>query len=245
MEKILIIDDDRDLCELLCEYLGTEGYEVDTAYDGRTGIEQMQRQGYHMVILDVMLPGGRNGFRVLQDIRAKSEMPVLMLTARGDDIDRIVGLEMGADDYLAKPFNPRELLARVRAVLRRTVPGEKDLLDWQELSHYAVGDVILDEGRRTVLVSGQPIDLTCMEFDLLAVLLRNAGQVVSREVLVRNVMKRPLSAYDRSVDVHVSKLRKKLSLENGESDMIKAIRGVGYLYVLPSPSAVATSGMTL
>ena len=245
MEKILIIDDDRDLCELLSEYLGTEGYEVDTANDGREGIEKMQRQGYHMVVLDVMLPGGRNGFRVLQDIRAKSEMPVLMLTARGDDIDRIVGLEMGADDYLAKPFNPRELLARIRAVLRRTIPGEKDLLDWQGSSHYVVGNVSLDEGRRTVCINGQAIDLTCMEFDLLAVLLRNAGQVVSREALVRNVMKRPLSAYDRSVDVHVSKLRKKLSLENGESDLIKAIRGVGYLYVLPLPVSAAASGDAL
>lgn len=234
MEKILIIDDDRDLCELLSEYLGAEGFEVDAAHDGHTGMEEMERRAYNLVVLDVMLPGGRNGFKVLQHIRAKSEMPVLMLTARGDDIDRIVGLEMGADDYLPKPFNPRELLARIRAILRRTATAEKELPGGQESSLYAVGDVSLDEGRRMVIANGKPVDLTAMEFDLLSVLLRHAGHVVSRETLARDVMDRSLSAYDRSIDVHVSKLRKKLAQENCGSDLIKAIRGVGYLYVLPA-----------
>lgn len=237
MEKILIIDDDRDLCELLSEYLGVEGFGVDAAHDGRTGIERMESQRYHLVVLDVMLPGGRSGFRVLQEIRAKSDTPVLMLTARGDDVDRIVGLEMGADDYLAKPFNPRELLARIRAILRRTVPADHEMAGGgRKSSHYMVGDVNLDEGRRMVIANGRAVDLTAMEFDLLAMLLRHAGRVVSREALARDVLDRSLSAYDRSIDVHISKLRKKLAQENCGTDLIRAIRGVGYLYVLPAQS---------
>ena len=234
MEKILIIDDDRELCELLSEYLGSEEFEVDSAYDGDTGIEKIFSQAYSIVVLDVMLPGGRNGFEVLQHVRARSETPILMLTAKGDDIDRIVGLEMGADDYLGKPFNPRELLARIRAILRRAAQGTRETGKDRGLMHYKIGDVELDAGMRIVLRNGRRIELTSVEFDLLELLLRSAGHAVSRDELAKEVLDRTLSPYDRSIDVHVSKLRKKLGNDDYDMELIKAIRGVGYLYVLPS-----------
>jgi two-component system response regulator CpxR len=177
-------------------------------------------------VLDVMLPG-TNGFEVLRRIRAASRVPVLMLTARGDDVDRIVGLEIGADDYLPKPFNPRELVARIRAVLRR---AEVEPQFKAEGGRLVVGDIELVPGTRTVLRSGQKVDLTSVEFSILENLVRQAGQVVSREDLVRNALGRSLSAYDRSIDVHVSSLRRKLGQGPGESERIKTIRSVGYLY---------------
>lgn len=229
MNRILVIDDDIDLCELLTEYLTTEGFGVTVVHNGETGAEQALAGDYTLIVLDVMLPG-INGFEVLRRIRAGATTPVLMLTARGDDVDRIVGLEMGADDYLPKPFNPRELVARIRAVQRRTaslppagtVPAEA----------LSVGDVTLDLGARSVHVGGEAVELTSVEFSLLEVLFRQAGQVVSREDLSLQAFGRELNAYDRSIDVHVSSLRRKLGVKEGER--IKTVRGVGYFYTRPA-----------
>lgn len=231
MNRILVIDDDIDLCELLTDYLTTEGFAVEVVHDGEAGAVRALAGDYALVVLDVMLPG-INGFEVLRRLRAGSATPVLMLTARGDDVDRIVGLEMGADDYLPKPFNPRELVARIRAVQRRTeavpatgtAPGET----------VAVGDVTLDLGARTVHVAGVSVELTSVEFSLLEVLIRLAGQVVSREELSLHALGRELNAYDRSIDVHVSSLRRKLGALGEESERIKTVRGIGYFYTRPA-----------
>ena len=231
MNRILVIDDDIDLCELLTDYLTTEGFVVEVEHNGEAGAARALASDYELVVLDVMLPG-INGFEVLRRLRAGSATPVLMLTARGDDVDRIVGLEMGADDYLPKPFNPRELVARIRAVQRRTAaapttgtaPGDA----------LAVGDVTLDLGARTVHVDGAPVELTSVEFSLLEVLVRLAGQVVSREELSQQALGRKLNAYDRSIDVHVSSLRRKLGALGEESERIKTVRGIGYFYTRPA-----------
>src|SRR5258705_8750263 len=172
MERVLVIDDDVGLCELVGEYLQPEGYEVEAIHNGERGIDRALSAEHDLVVLDVMLPG-TNGFDVLRRIRARSRIPVLMLTARGDDVDRIVGLEIGADDYLPKPFNPRELVARIRAILRRTKPGKTADMAPELLS---VGDVELDPATRNVFRAGQPVDLTSVEFNLLEVLLREAGR---------------------------------------------------------------------
>jgi two-component system response regulator CpxR len=226
MNNILIIDDDLDLCDLLRDYLTPEGFVAESVHNGLTGVERAVSGQYSLVVLDVMLPG-TNGFEVLRRIRAASRVPVLMLTARGDDVDRIVGLEIGADDYLPKPFNPRELVARIRAVLRRAESAPQPQTDAGRL---VVGDIELVPGTRTVLRSGQRVDLTSVEFSILENLLRQAGQVVSREDLVRNALGRSLSAYDRSIDVHVSSLRRKLGQRAGDSERIKTVRSIGYLY---------------
>ena len=227
MNRILVIDDDIDLCELLTDYLTTEGFAVEVVHDGEAGPERALAGDFDLVVLDVMLPG-IDGFEVLRRLRTGSATPVLMLTARGDDVDRIVGLEMGADDYLPKPFNPRELVARIRAVQRRTAAapatgGEA----------VAVGDVTLDLGGRTVHVGGVPVELTSVEFSLLEVLIRLAGQVVSREDLSLQALGRELNPYDRSIDVHVSSLRRKLGTLGEESERIKTVRGIGYCYARP------------
>ncbi len=236
MNRLLVIDDDLELCELLTDYLGTEGFEVETAHEGNEGAQRALSGEHALVVLDVMLPV-MNGFDVLRHIREKSKIPVLMLTARGDDIDRIVGLELGADDYLAKPFNPRELVARIRAIQRRveaTIQAKgKDAGQKKMLS---VGDVVLDPGTRTVLQNGHPVELTSVEFSLLEALLQQAGDVIPREELVRNVLGRRLSPYDRSIDVHISSLRKKLGHLSANSERIKTVRGIGYQYALPPKS---------
>ncbi len=226
MNRILIIDDDTDLCDLLRDYLTPEGFLVEAVHNGVEGVERAVSGQQALVVLDVMLPG-INGFEVLRRIRAVSRIPVLMLTARGEDVDRIVGLEIGADDYLPKPFNPRELVARIRAVLRRAEAGACPQGDTGRL---IVGDVELVTGTRTVLRSGQKVDLTTVEFAILDTLLRQAGQVVSRDDLVRQALGRNLSAYDRSIDVHVSSLRKKLGLRSDQSERIKTVRSIGYQY---------------
>lgn len=234
MDRILVIDDDTELCELLTDYLSGQGFAVETVNHGEQGAEQALAGHYALVVLDVMLPG-LNGFDVLRKIRQDSRVPVIMLTARGDDVDRIVGLEMGADDYLAKPFNPRELVARIRAIQRRfdavhpAAAGTPDELK--------VGDVTLCQSNRTVKLDGEQVDLTSVEFNLLEVLLARAGQVVSREVLVEEVLGRQLSAYDRSIDVHVSALRKKLGHLSGGTERIRTVRSVGYLYARPEGEA--------
>lgn len=231
--RILVIDDDVELCELLNDYLGNEGFEVETVHHGEAGAVQALAADYALVVLDVMLPG-MNGFDVLRKIRETSRLPVIMLTARGDDIDRIVGLELGADDYLPKPFNPRELVARIRAIQRRseTQAGSSVGRSTQS-SEVTVGDVTLSTVNRSVKRDGEVLELTSVEFTLLDVLLRQAGQVISREDLVEKALGRRLSAYDRSIDVHVSALRKKLGHYYEGAERIKTVRGIGYLYALP------------
>ncbi|QTX32458.1 response regulator transcription factor [Aminithiophilus ramosus] len=230
MEKILLVDDDLELCDLLREYLEAEGFSLDAVHDGRSGVDRALQGRYALAVLDIMLPV-MGGFDVLREIRSRSSLPVLMLTARGDDIDRIVGLEMGADDYLPKPFNPRELVARIRAVLRR------GRVDEGPSSLLSAGDLELDGGARAVRVGGQPLELTSVEFNLLETLLRSAGQVVAREKLVLQVLKRPYSPFDRSIDVHVSNLRKKLGSYGDGSERIKTLRGEGYFFALPPEGA--------
>jgi two-component system response regulator CpxR len=226
MERVLVIDDDVGLCELVEEYLGPEGYEVEAVHNGERGLDRALASDHSLVVLDVMLPG-MNGFDVLRRIRAKSSIPVLMLTARGDDVDRIVGLEIGADDYLSKPFNPRELVARIRAILRRTQPGETGS---GAREAFVVGDIEMDTATRTVRRAGEQIELTVVEYDLLEKLLRSAGQIAKREELVKEVLGRELSPFDRSIDMHVSNLRKKLGHQLNGFERIKTIRGVGYIY---------------
>jgi two-component system response regulator CpxR len=233
MNRILVIDDDIDLCELLTDYLTTEGFAVEVVHEGEAGAAQALAGDYELVVLDVMLPG-INGFEVLRRIRAGSSTPVLMLTARGDDVDRIVGLEMGADDYLPKPFNPRELVARIRAVQRRTVTAASPATAAAPSETVVVGDVAMDLGGRSVHVGGVPVELTSVEFSLMEVLIRLAGQVVSREELSLQALGRELNAYDRSIDVHVSSLRRKLGTPGEESERIKTVRGIGYFYTRPA-----------
>jgi len=227
MDRILIVDDDVELCDLVREYLGAEDFQVDAAHTGAAGQERALSGDYALVILDVMLPG-KNGLDVLREVRQHSRVPVLILTARGEDVDRIVGLEIGADDYLPKPFNPRELLARVRAILRRSGQSPETAS-----APVAIGDVELDPATRSVRRSGTPIEMTSVEFSLLERLLRSAGTVVTREQLVNDVLGRRFMPYDRSVDMHVSKIRKKLGEQPDGSERIKAVRGVGYIYVRP------------
>ena len=225
LEKILIIDDDAELCEMLSEYLRKESFEVESVQNGLRGLERARAGDYHMIVLDVMLPG-MNGFDLLRELRTVSDVPVLLLTARGDELDRIVGLEIGADDYLSKPFNARELLARIRAIGRRNArtPGTPK-------QPVTVGDVELDPGSRTITLNGKVLDVTTVEFNLLEMLLRAAGSVVSRDDIANVVLGRELSPFDRSIDVHISKLRKKLgNLPNGR-ERIKTIRNSGYMYV--------------
>jgi DNA-binding response OmpR family regulator len=227
MDDILVIDDDRELVQLLREYLIPEGFTVNAAFDHATGLEKALHGRDELIVLDVMLPGG-SGYELLKKLR-KSEpsKPVLLLTARGEVVDRLVGLEAGADDYLAKPFDPRELLARIRAILRRTraVPE----LD-PKTGDVTVDDVTLSPSTRSVTCSGHGIDLTSVEFNVLDILLRHAGKVVTREDLCALALGRPLSPYDRSIDVHVSKVRRKLGGGEESESKIKTIRGVGYIY---------------
>ncbi|MFO0684960.1 MAG: response regulator transcription factor [Sandaracinus sp.] len=227
--RILLVDDDVELASLIRDYLSSEGFEIELAHDGETGLSRARSGEHAMVVLDVMLPK-RNGLDVLRALRESSRVPVLMLTARGDDVDRIVGLEMGADDYLGKPFNPRELAARLRAIQRRASGGApaREVLE--------VGDVSLDVGARTVRRSGVEIALTTAEFALLELFLRSAGRVVTRDAIAEQVLGRRLSAFDRSVDVHVSNLRKKLDPDGGER--IKTVRGSGYVYAMPEAGSL-------
>jgi two-component system response regulator CpxR len=230
-ESILIIDDDEELCSLLVEYLKPEGFTVDTTYSAETGIVMAVEGSYSLVILDLMLPGQLNGFDVLQKIRSSKSMPVLMLSARGEDVDRIIGLDMGADDYLAKPFNPRELLSRIKAILRRFKPLPPEQLTPVGCNKFRIGDIELNSGSRTVSKAGKLIDLTSVEFNILETLMINVGKIISRDELAKNILGRSLSPFDRSVDVHISNLRKKIGIAANESEQIKSIRGAGYVFV--------------
>jgi DNA-binding response OmpR family regulator len=227
MDKILIIDDDEELCELVSEYLTVEGFEIECVNDGATGLDRALSGEYDMAILDVMLPK-MNGFDVLRNLREQSKLPVIMLTARGDDMERIVGLEIGADDYLPKPFNPRELAARLRAILRRTVvddeQGASEKLD--------VDGIQISAASRVAVCDGKELNLTSVEFGLLLELVKEAGKIVKKEDLSETVLERKLSPFDRSLDMHISNLRKKLGDRADGSERIKTIRSVGYIYTL-------------
>ncbi len=223
--RLLIVDDDAELSALIQEFLEREGFSVDSALDGQNGLEKAQQGGYDLVVLDVMLPG-LDGFQILKRLRLNSHVPVLMLTARGEDVDRIVGLELGADDYLPKPFNPRELAARIKAILRRTEARAAR-------GRIEVNGVALDPGTRAVTRDGKSVDVTTLEFDILEQLMRNAGHVVSRDGLMESLYNRKATPFDRSIDMHVSHLRKKLE---GASPLIKTIRGAGYQFC-QSPEA--------
>ncbi|MEJ7847074.1 MAG: response regulator transcription factor [Pyrinomonadaceae bacterium] len=228
MNKVLIIDDDEELCDLVSEYLTVEGFEIEVVHDGASGLEKAVTGDYDLAILDVMLPK-MNGFEVLRNLRAKSSLPVLMLTARGDDMERIVGLEIGADDYLPKPFNPRELVARLRAILRRANVDENDAAGGEKLH---VEDLEISASSRSVKLNELEITLTSVEFDLLSALVREAGKIVKKEDLSEQVLERSLSPYDRSLDMHISNLRKKLGARPDGGDRIKTIRSVGYIYTV-------------
>ncbi len=228
LPQILVIDDDRELGELLTELLGQEGYAVEIAGDGATGLARAGAKAFALIVLDVMLPG-KNGFEVLTRLRKTSQVPVLMLTARGEDIDRIVGLEMGADDYLPKPFNPRELVARVRALHRRAAGAAVPRTEAPGV--LAVDDIEVLPSARLARVAGEEVKLTTAEFALLEALVRQAGSVVSREDLTRIVLDRKLAAFDRAIDMHVSNLRRKLGPGPGGAERIKTVRNAGYILV--------------
>jgi two-component system response regulator CpxR len=225
MQRILIIDDDIELCDLVTEYLEPEGYAVESVNEGHEGVDRALSGDYALAVLDYMLPG-LNGFEVLRQIRATSRLPVVMLTARGDDVNRIIGLRIGADDYLPKPFNPLELVARINAVLRRSQPQS----DQEKIEVISIGDIEMDNRTRTVLRAGESIELTVVEYSLLEKLLNAPGRILTREELVKEVLHRELSPFDRSIDTHVSNLRKKLGHEVNGAERIKTVRGVGYIY---------------
>jgi DNA-binding response OmpR family regulator len=222
--RVLLVDDDRELCQMLSEYLAAEHFDVKSVHDGGEALAELQAGEFEIVILDVMLPSV-GGLDVMRKLGASYATPILMLTARGDDVDRIVGLELGADDYLSKPFNPRELVARIRAILRRansraprgSVPDELN-----------VGPITLNSGTRQVHVAEKPVALTGAEFRVLELLMRSAGQVISRDSMTEQALGRKLAAYDRSIDTHISNLRRKLELETGKNPEIKNVRGSGY-----------------
>lgn len=223
---ILVIDDDRELAALLRRLFEREGLQADFCHDGRKGLERALHGNYELLVLDVMLPG-LDGFDVLRKLRRESDLPILMLTARGDDIDRIVGLELGADDYLPKPFHTREVVARIRAILRRTgYPRRGRAGRLLEAS-----GVRLDVDARTAVCDGCVIELTTMEFDLLRALMESAGRVLSRDALLDRIDGREAEPFDRSIDVHISHLRRKLG---GDAPRIRTVRGVGYQFVLPA-----------
>lgn len=244
-----MVDDDEELVELVTEYLQREGFEAESVHDGEAGLARALSGQHSLIVLDVMLPG-IGGFEVLRRIRGSkspaSRVPILMLTARGEEIDRVMGLEWGADDYLAKPHSPQELLARVRAMLRRVrldreenqkAPESKLNLSAstpqsQRLAtlHLNVGDVELDGAARVAKVDGERLDLTAVEFELLALLLSHAGEVVTREAVSREVFDRPLTHFDRALDVHISNLRRKLGAPVDGTERIKTVRGIGYVF---------------
>jgi len=229
--RVLLVDDDRELCQMLTEYLEAEHFDVKSVHDGGDALAELETNGFEILILDVMLPSV-SGFDVLRTLGASYQTPILMLTARGEDVDRIVGLELGADDYLSKPFNPRELVARIRAVLRRASsrpargsPGDP----------IQVGQIALNAGMHQVRVADQPVSLTGAEFRVLELLMRSAGQVISRESMTEQALGRKLVPYDRSIDTHISNLRRKLNLESGRNPEIKNVRGSGYTLTTAPP----------
>lgn len=228
MARLLLADDDIELCQLLKEYLTHEGFDINLAHDGSTAAKLILAQEFDLMVLDVMLPN-LNGFEVLKEVRKESQVPILMLTARGDEIDRIVGLELGADDYIGKPCNPRELTARIRSILRRTENIYK--AKNQKLESIHLSDVLINPSAREVLQNDQAVKLTATEFDILYLLMAHAGHLVDRDQLSEQCLGRKLEPYDRSIDMHISNLRKKLGANEKGDERIKTVRGVGYQYV--------------
>lgn len=231
-----MIDDDAELCEMVGEYLALEGFSVSARHNGAAGLEAASGGQYAAVLLDVMLPQ-LSGFEVLKRLRgggsAGTDVPVLMLTARGQAVDRIVGLEVGADDYLPKPFDERELVARLRAILRRTraVAGGPGA---EERGTLRVGDLSVDTGARVARCGDETLTLTAVEFDLLVLLMNSAGEIVTRDAISNQVLDRKPSAFDRSVDTHISRLRRKIGPYSDGAERVKTVRGVGYIYALPA-----------
>ena len=223
LPRILLVDDDRELCQMLTEYLNAEHFDVKSVHDGGDALDELRTNEFEILILDVMLPAV-GGFDVLRKLGGAHTTPILMLTARGDDVDRIVGLELGADDYLSKPFNPRELVARIRAILRRAGNRSRGNVP----DEVVVGPITLHTGTHQVHVNGAVVPLTGAELRVLELLMRSAGQVISREAMTEQALGRKLVAYDRSIDTHISNLRRKLDLPAGENPEIKNIRGSGY-----------------
>lgn len=228
---LLIIDDDVKQCRLLRDYLEPLGYAVDAEHNGAQGLQRALHGRYSAILLDVMLPG-LNGFDVLRELRRKSDVPVIMLTALGDEPDRIAGLEVGADDYVPKTYSTRELLARLRAVLRRSVVTAR-LKEQASPAPVAVGDLWMDPGARTATIRDKPLVLTPIEYEILLALARSAGRVKSREDLLVEVAERDFESFDRSIDVHISSLRKKLGDDPKEPRFIETVRGVGYRMLKP------------
>ena len=226
--RVLLVDDDRELCQMLTEYLNAEHFEVKSVHDGSVALEELRANEFEILILDVMLPSV-SGFDVLRELGATRTTPILMLTARGDDIDRIVGLELGADDYLSKPFNPRELVARIRAILRR---ASNRNARGAAPDIFEIGPIVLNTGMHQVRVAGEPVPLTGAEIRVLELLMRSAGSVISRDQLTEQALGRKLVPYDRSIDTHISNLRRKLGLEAGTHPEIKNVRGSGYTLTL-------------
>ena len=233
MEPVLLVDDDIELCSMLEDYLVRHGFAVTTEHNGELGLHRALTGEFAIVLLDVMLPG-LDGFEVLRRLRTSSQVSVLLLTARGEDIDRIVGLEIGADDYLPKPFNPRELLARIRAILRRSATNRPaQAANKTGIKHLSVGGIELDSGARTATCNGVELDLTNVEFELLGALMGAPGQILTREHLTELVLDRRFNPFDRSLDMHVSRLRRKLDDAARLGDQIKTIRSVGYQLAVP------------
>ena len=227
MPRILLADDDEELCSMLGAYLSAEGYQTEVAHDGNAALNKAVTQSFDVIVLDIMMPG-IDGLEVLRQLRGHKETPVLMLTARGEDVDSVIGLEMGADDYLAKPCNPRVLSARIRAVLRRAeTRRERNVVQTLILD-----DLVLQTGSRTVTCGEVPVQLTGAEFSILEILARDAGHVVARGELSERALGRALGRFDRSLDMHLSKLRQKLGPRPSGEDRIKTVRGAGYLFVV-------------
>jgi DNA-binding response OmpR family regulator len=219
--RILIIDDDERLCGMLQQYLGNAGYQVECRHTAREGIHALKHKEFDLLVLDLMLPDG-DGLDVCRDIRSFSQIAILMLTARGDTMDRILGLEMGADDYLPKPFEPRELLARLKAILRRGQPDNNEVLHFGKLE--------IDRSSRLVRLNGVTREMTSYQFDLLAALAERPGRVMSREQLLDEVKGEPLEAFDRSIDVHISRIRAAIEDDPKQPSRIITLRGAGYVF---------------
>jgi two-component system, OmpR family, phosphate regulon response regulator OmpR len=228
--KVLIIDDDERLCKLLREYLEGNGFSVFTLSDGSGALKFIEKEPPDIVILDIMLPG-KDGLEVLKDINKKYSMPVIMLTARGEDTDKIIGLELGADDYIPKPFNPRELLARMRAVMRRISPEGSEETEKSDEKTIVVGGILLDRSKHSVTLNNEEMDLSLTEYKILEALMKKPNVVLSRDQIMNYARGKDLAAFDRSIDVHISKLRAKLEKDHRYPKRIKTIWGSGYMFV--------------
>jgi len=228
--KVLIIDDDERLCKLLREYLEGNGFRVFTLSDGSGALKFIEKEPPDIVILDIMLPG-KDGLEVLKDINNKYFIPVIMLTARGEDTDKIIGLELGADDYIPKPFNPRELLARMRAVMRRIAPEGNEESEKSNEKTITIGGILLDRSKHTITVNDEEMDLSLTEFKILEALMKKPNVVLSRDQIMNSARGKDLAAFDRSIDVHISKLRAKLEKDHRYPKRIKTIWGSGYMFV--------------